>query len=83
MAKKINVTYFDNFGYDFDEYKSYYQEDRELTDEEMAEVSDSDIFDYINDDLEMQWDDFFTNLKYSKFSDEPCVITGSLGLWTG
>lgn len=81
MAK--NITYYDSFNYDFDEYKSIYQEVNELTDEEMAEVSESDIFNYIHYDLDGQWNDFFTNLKYSKFSDEYCVITGVLGLWYG
>lgn len=46
----------------------------------MAEVSESDIFNYIRYDLDDQWNDFFTNLKYI---DEYCVITGVLGLWHG
>ena len=83
MAKKIKTTYYDNYDYDFDAYKESYQECNELTDEEMEDVSDNTIFDYIWECLDMEWDDFFSNLAYSKFANTPCVITGSLGLWTG
>ena len=83
MAKKIEITLFDNLNYNFEDYKESYQECYELTDEEMVEVSDNDIWDFIYDSLEMEWDDLFANLKYSKNADVPCVITGTLGLWHG
>ena len=83
MAKKIDITLYDNLNYDFEDYKEYYQECYELTDEEMEEISDNDIWDFISDRLAMDWDDLFANLSYSKNADTPCVITGSLGLWYG
>ena len=83
MAKKISVTLFDNLNYNFDEYKKSYQECNELTDEEMVDVSDNEIFDFISDCLDMEWADLFFNLKYSKNANKPCVITGTLGLWHG
>ena len=83
MAKKINITLFNNYDTDFEEYKGYYQECNDLTDEEMEEVSDNTIYDYIYDCLDMEWDDLFLNIKHSKFGDTPCVITGRLGLWHG
>ena len=83
MAKKIDITLYDNLNYDFEDYKEYYQECYELTDEEMEEISDNDIWDFISDRLAMDWDDLFANLSYSKNADTPCVITGSLGLWHG
>ena len=83
MAKKIDITLYDNLHYDFEDYKEDYQECYELTDEEMEEISDNDIWDFISDRLAMDWDDLFTNLSYSKNADKPCVVTGSLGLWYG
>lgn len=83
MAKKIDITLFDNLNYNFEDYKESYQECNELTDEEMEEVSDNDIWDFIYDSLDMEWDDLFANLKYSENANKPCVITGTLGLWHG
>lgn len=83
MAKRIDITLYDNYDYDFDGYKESYQECYELTDEDMKDVSENEIWDFINDSLAMEWDDLFANLKYSKNADKPCVITGSLGLWYG
>ena len=83
MAKKIDITLYDNLDCDFDAFKESYQECYELTDEEMAEISDTEIWEFINDTLDLEWDDLLTNLKYSKNADKPCVITGSLGLWYG
>lgn len=83
MAKKIDITLFDNLNYDFEDYKESYQECNELTDEEMEDVVDSDIWDFIYDSLAMEWDDLFVNLKYSENANKPCVITGTLGLWHG
>ena len=80
MAKRIDITLYDNHDYDFDDYKESYQECYELTDEDMEDVSENEIWDFINDSLAMEWDDLLTNLKYSKNADTPCVITGSLGL---
>lgn len=81
--KKIIATYFDNTDYDFDLYKESFQECRELTDVEMEDVTDDEIYSFISDSLEMDYDDFFSNLQFSKFMDTPCVVTGSLGLWHG
>lgn len=83
MAKRIDITLYDNYDYDFDDYKESYQECYELTDEDMEDVSETEIWDFINDSLEMEWNDLFANLEYSKFANTPCVITGTLGLWNG
>lgn len=81
MAKKINVVYFDNFDFDFDEYKEWFMENCDIEDED--DVSDDDVYEYINDCLRNDFDDFFANLEYSKNNDKYCVITGRLGLWNG
>lgn len=81
MAKKIKVTYFDNYHVNDDEYIEVYRECNDL--EQDAEVSDEDLWDFIYDCQDQDWDDLFRNLKYSDFADIPCVITGTLGLWNG
>lgn len=81
--KKINYTIYNNFDFDFNEYKEFYQEAYELTDEEMSEVSDYEVYEFISDNLNDAWNDTLCNLKNSRFGGSPCVITGTLGLWHG
>ena len=49
----------------------------------MENVSESEIWDFINDSLAMQWDDLFANFANSKNANKHSEITGSLGLWYG
>lgn len=79
--KRINATYFNNLNIDFDFYKTSYQETYELNDKEMENVSENEIWDYINNSLDMDFEEFERNLEYSKYNNEYCVITGRLGLW--
>lgn len=79
----IDITLYDNFNYDFDEYKEMYIDCNCDEDEDVEEISDSTIWDYIYDCLDMEWDDLRLNIKHSKIADTPCVIVGNLGLWTG
>lgn len=81
MAKKINIVYFDNANYDFDEYKKCFIEDKNIDVEE--EVTDNDVYEYINECFNNDYDDFFDNLEWSANNDEYCVITGCLSLWNG
>lgn len=83
MAKRIKVTYYDNYNYDLDMYRKNYQEENELTDEDMSEVSDDNIYDFLNGQLEAEWHYFCDNLEHSENNDTPCVILGTLGLWSG
>lgn len=78
---KMNVTYFDNFNIDTDNYEDVYRETYDLDKE--ADVDERALWDYISDCLEMEWDDFKDNLRYSKNNDHYCVITGTTGLWNG
>ena len=81
MAKKINLVYFDNTNFDFDEYKEWFIENNNIEDDE--EVADNDVYEYMNECLSNDYDDFFYNLRWSKNNDKYCVITGCLGLWNG
>jgi hypothetical protein len=83
MTKKINVTYFDNYNIDFDEYKSAFQDSNEYTDEQMEEVSENDIWRWIDEELNFEWECFEDNIRYSDNNKNACVITGHLGLWLG
>lgn len=83
MAKNINAILFDNFDIDFDYYKSSFQECRNKTDEEMECVSDNEIWKFINEELELKWSDFKTNLRYSKNNCQYCVIVGVIETWRG
>lgn len=77
---KINTTLFDNFNIDFDFYKSEYMEVNEVEEEDF---NDNDVWEWIYSCLDTEWDDLFANIKYSKFADCSCVITGSVGTWRG
>lgn len=77
-----------------DETKYLYQSDREVTMEEIKdhceanerdvpEENSSEYWDLVNDFREWDWDDFETNIKYSRKLPKQCVITGTLGLWDG
>ena len=81
MAKKINVVYFDNTNFDFDEYKEWFMKNNDIKDDE--EVTDDDAHNFIYDCIKEDYDDFFTNLMCSENDDNHCVITGRLGLWNG
>ncbi len=83
MAKRINVTYFNDFKVYFDEYKEMYQESCEYSDEEMEEITDDAIWQYIYDSLEIDWDNLESNVTYSKQNDNYCVITGCPSSWVG
>ena len=48
-----------------------HEEDSEGYWEDMARLTERD------------WDDFKSNMEYSKFKGQKCMITGSLGLWNG
>ena len=41
------------------------------------------FFNWVNDTLSMEWDDFEYNLKHSDECKQECVVLGSVGLWHG
>lgn len=81
MAKKINVVYFDNTNFDFYGYKEWFMEINDIRDDE--EVTDDDVYKFIDEQFEEIYDYFFANLMCSENDDNYCVITGRLGLWNG
>ena len=53
------------------------------------EVSNNDyeniegFYEWQNEQLSMEWDDFMTNLRCDKENNVDCVVTGSVGRWNG
>ena len=78
----INTTYYDSMGWMDLTYEDYleYCEDMEI---EPAEDESSDFYNWAYHMIELDWDDFKANMKYSIYKNMPCMITGCLDLWNG
>lgn len=50
---------------------------------EIPEENSKEYWDLISHMRDCEQGDFFSNLKYSKWSDADCIISGTLGLWNG
>lgn len=62
----------------------YFEETRAFMVEELdLEPSDQDVLDQIRFDEEIQWDGLKYELKNNTQAQQPCVVTGQLGLWHG
>lgn len=81
--KRIKATYFDNYNMHTDEMYNAYLEYCKENDLEAKGDNSSDYFEFIADCEAQDWDDLWTNFKYSKLSDVKCVVLGTVGRWTG
>lgn len=83
MRQKINITLYDNLNdYDFDNMKQAYIECNQIPEDEVDDIMDEDVWDFISEEQDRDWDDLLANIEFSG-NNVPCVVTGSLGLWTG
>ena len=77
------TTWVDTLNYDGLTYQDY----KEYCEEEGIEAGAEDsteFYGWLNKETEINREDFFANLKYSKNVNEyPCYIIGHLGLWWG
>lgn len=77
-SKKQVVVLFNNYDFNFDEYKKDYIENNEIE----GDVSDATIWDYISELEHMEWKDMLNELaqidNYKK-----CVAFGTAGIWQG
>lgn len=73
------VLYDSQAEYSYEDYCEYC-EDNDI--EPKGEDSD-DYWDYVYESRDNDFDNFKDNMEYSKFKGQPCMITGSLGLWNG
>lgn len=62
----------------YSEYKNWC----ELNEIEPKGEYSEDFYEWVENEIANEVDDFFTNLKYSDYQ-QPCVITGSIGRWNG
>lgn len=79
MSKKSFTLLDTRCGYKYEDYVEYC-EVNEITPE--PEGSD-DYYDWVSYERNLYIDNFFTNLRYARFNEEPVIITGSLELWNG
>ena len=70
---------YDEDGYNYEAYVEYCQDNgREPEDE-----GSQDYWDWVSDMAELDYDDFFGNLKYANGDKGMYMITFNLGLWNG
>lgn len=83
MKKHERVTWLDTYcegGYSYEDYKQWCEDNEVGADVEGGE----DYWRWINEQLTWDVECFFDNLKYTKgIIQQPCVISGTLGLWWG
>lgn len=83
----IYLNTFNNGGYTYEDFVEYVKDENWDMSEDELDIPSEDSEEYhewlhtvVEDDI----DCFFTNLKYSMgVVHDPCVITGTLGLWDG
>lgn len=63
-------------------YEEYCQWCYDVEREPQSEES-KDYYDYVDNRLYFNWDDFKSNIYHSKVNNYPWLITGKLGLWRG
>ena len=76
----MKATLFDNYSTDFDYYKDDYMDAYGIKSED--EVTDDNIYNYINDIKYWEWCDLKEDFSEVKFNDDIIAI-GDLELWSG
>ena len=64
------------------EYEEYKENCEENNCEPQADNSD-DYWDYVSERRSLEYDDFISNMENSAQAEQPCLLTGSCGLWNG
>lgn len=90
MKNENEITYLDTYGeggYSYEDFVEYCKDQNwDMQEDELeipAEYSAS-YWEWVRAQIEDDVECFFENLKYTKgIVNEPCVITGTLGLWWG
>lgn len=76
----MKTTFFDNYNTDFDYYKDDYMDAYGIESED--EVTDDDIYNYINDIQYWEWSDLKEQFSKVKFNEDIIAI-GDLEIWSG
>ena len=64
---------------DYEEYK----ENCEANDFDPQAEGSNDFWDYVSERRSIEYDDFVLNMQNSAQAQQPCLLTGSCGLWDG
>lgn len=64
---------------EYDEYK----ENCEANGFEPQAENSKDYWDYVSERRALEYDDFILNMENSAQAEQPCILTGSCGLWDG
>ena len=80
MKKSSIITYFDSN--DYKGFEAYMVDEFNEVETPISKQGSEEYYERYSNWEEMNWSDFMSNLKYSKFNID-CVVVGSLGLWNG
>ena len=64
---------------EYDEYK----ENCEANNIEPQGENSNDFWDYVSERRSIEYDSFVLNMENSAKDQQPCLLTGSCGLWNG
>lgn len=75
---------YDNYDINYTEMFNDFQEWCKINDIDGSQYNDesSRFFEWVNEQMGIDFDDFITNLEYSNENDE-CVVEGKVGRWNG
>ena len=78
MKKEIiNTTYLDSRWYLDYKYEDYVRDCEDMGIEPCEENSNG-YWDYISEETNINYEDFFDNLEYSPINNTPCMVVGSV-----
>ena len=78
MEERLIYSNIDN-GYDFESYIEYC-EDMDI--EPCESECDEEYYDWLNDMIQLDWEDLLDNIKYSE-NNGRCLVEGVINLWDG
>ena len=75
---------YDNYDINYTEMFNDFQEWCEVNDIDGSQYDDesSRFFEWVNEQMAIDFDNFITNIEYSNDNDE-CVVEGKVGRWNG
>lgn len=86
MAKKnnlVDVVLYNDYDYKLDDWREAYAEWAEDNEVTISGDNDSELYDWISKQFNMEWEDLLSNIKYSNIAHDDYVVMGDLGLWSG
>jgi hypothetical protein len=80
----MEILLYDNYDINYTEMFVDFQEWCETNDIDGSQYNDesSEFFEWVNEQMGIDFDDFISNFEYSNENDE-CVVEGKVGRWNG